>query len=154
MARIIAHRGNLYGPDKETGTNLENTMPAIRKALNLGFDVEVDVWIKDDHLWLGHDEPKEYMPAILLEMEQVWFHCKDVPSLQRMIELRERGYKNEYFYHERDTVAVTSTGYLWTYPGKEITKNSIAVLPESVPGWKIDGAYGICTDYPFKFVDV
>jgi glycerophosphoryl diester phosphodiesterase len=151
---IIAHRGNLYGPDKDTGTHIENTMFAIRKALNLGFHVEIDVRFKDDHIWLGHDEPKEYMPAILLEMPNVWFHCKDIASLQRMTELRERGFTNEYFYHEKDSVAVTSSGYLWTYPGKELTSNSIAVLPETVPGWEIDKAYAICTDYPYRYLDL
>lgn len=150
MGNIICHRSNQYGPDSVT----ENTMESIRQALNNGFDVEVDIRMKDDHLWLGHDEPKEYMPAILLEMEGVWFHCKDIESLIRMQELRERGYYPHYFYHEKDAIAVTSEGLLWTYPGKLITNQSIAVLPETSPGWDFKLARGICTDYPYRYTEL
>ena len=50
--KIIAHRGLLHGPDEK----IENAPSQIQKALNMGFDVEIDVWVTDD-LYLGHDEP-------------------------------------------------------------------------------------------------
>jgi hypothetical protein len=34
------------------------------------------------------------------------------------------------FWHSGDDVVLTSRGYLWTYPGKELTKKSICVVPE------------------------
>ena len=49
----IAHRGNLYGPDPER----ENTIEVISEALALGYDVEIDIWLVDGKLYLGHDEP-------------------------------------------------------------------------------------------------
>ena len=39
--KIISHRGNLNGPNK----NLENRLDTIEKAIQLGFDVEVDIWL-------------------------------------------------------------------------------------------------------------
>lgn len=49
--KIISHRGNLNGPNKQT----ENTIESIKLAINLGFDVEIDVWYIDNILYLGHD---------------------------------------------------------------------------------------------------
>ena len=41
--KVISHRGNLNGPNKQT----ENTIESIKTAINLGFDVEIDVWYID-----------------------------------------------------------------------------------------------------------
>ena len=43
----ISHRGNIDGPD----TGKENSPDYIIKALSLGFDVEIDVWFKDDKFY-------------------------------------------------------------------------------------------------------
>ena len=40
---LISHRGNTNGVNHEK----ENSISYIEDALNLGFDVEVDVWYKD-----------------------------------------------------------------------------------------------------------
>jgi hypothetical protein len=51
---------------------------------------------------------------------------------------------------------VTSKGYFWTYPGKQLTDKSIFVLPEILKPEESDSLinenpYGICTDYPFRY---
>ena len=38
--------------------------------------------------------------------------------------------KDTLFEHQEDDVTLTSEGYIWTYPNKQLTDNSIAVLPE------------------------
>jgi hypothetical protein len=38
--KIIAHRGNLYGPDPET----ENTIEQAERCFAICFDVELDIW--------------------------------------------------------------------------------------------------------------
>ena len=52
------------------------------------------------------------------------------------------------FWHQEDDVALTSRGFLWTYPNKRLFSNSICVLPEiqdtDLP--KIDIA-GVCSDF-------
>jgi hypothetical protein len=54
------------------------------------------------------------------------------------------------FWHQEDDVTLTSMGYLWTYPGKQLTSNSIAVLPDGkVP----DNIVGICSDFIGSFRD-
>ena len=49
---LISHRGNTNGVNHEK----ENSISYIEDALNLGFDVEVDVWYHEDNFYLRHDE--------------------------------------------------------------------------------------------------
>lgn len=135
---IISHRGNLHGPDPKT----ENTNEQICKALSAGYNVEVDVWFKNGDLYLGHDEPKDVFSILIAS--RLWFHCKNIEAVEYFIDYAARN----YFYHDEDDIAVTSNKYLWTFPGKLLTSKSIAVLPETVTGWDIRKAFGLCTDYP------
>ena len=48
------------------------------------------------------------------------------------------------FFHHEDDVTLTSQGYLWTYPGRDLTKNSIVVLPNKKPDVEVAG---ICSDF-------
>ena len=50
---LIAHRGNIDGPSE-----MENHPDHIQKALDAGFHVEVDAWVIDGEIFLGHDEPQ------------------------------------------------------------------------------------------------
>ena len=53
------------------------------------------------------------------------------------------------FWHQEDDVTLTSEGYMWTYPGKELTTNSIAVLPEEEIEVEVAG---ICSDYIVRLI--
>ena len=48
---IISHRGNLDG--RKPGR--ENKPDYIQEALDAGYDVEIDVWMINNELFLGHD---------------------------------------------------------------------------------------------------
>ena len=54
--KIIAHRGNLNGPNPLT----ENDPKRITQCIEDGYDVEIDVRFDPttETLWLGHDEPQ------------------------------------------------------------------------------------------------
>ena len=52
--KFISHRGNLNGPIQE----YENHPEYILEALKKGFNVEIDVRVKNDTFYLGHDFPK------------------------------------------------------------------------------------------------
>jgi|TARA_B100000959_G_C14826137_1_gene559891 hypothetical protein len=57
------------------------------------------------------------------------------------------------FWHQKDDVTLTSKGYMWTYPGKLLTDNSITVLPEinnDIP----KKCLGICSDYIVNYKDL
>ena len=51
---LISHRGNTNGKFE----SYENEPMYIDKAISQGFDVEIDVWMIDGILFLGHDKPQ------------------------------------------------------------------------------------------------
>ena len=134
---LISHRGNISGRLED----YENKPEYIEDTLRLGYDVEIDVWFIDGKFFLGHDEPQFKTDYKFLMNEKLWCHAKNLDAL---IEMKK--YVIHYFWHETDTVTLTSKNYIWAYPGNQPIKNSIAVLPE----WKNDdvsNCRGICSDY-------
>jgi hypothetical protein len=140
--KLIAHRGNVSG----ISTN-ENYPNYIQQSIDLGFDAEVDIrWI-DGEWWLGHDIPQYKIISPLTEFDntKVWWHCKNFAALEKL-----QGSNLNYFWHQEDDHTLTSNGYIWTYPGKDIGKKNIVVMPEMVMSlteiYKLD-CFGICSDY-------
>lgn len=144
---IIAHRGNLDGPNPEK----ENHPDYIMGAVAAGFNVEIDVWNISGKYILGHDKPQYEINLEFLSNSHFWLHCKNITALHYLTESAHCWEYSSCFYHNTDDVTLTSQGWLWTYPGKEITRMSIAVMPEKVSGWDISEAGGVCTDFPHKY---
>jgi hypothetical protein len=141
--RWILHRGLMNGPDPEK----ENKEELLWKRLAEGWDIEVDVWLVDGSLWLGHDKPTDLLQDVrLLESHHTWIHCKNIPMLQYMTEKKPGG---PFFSHDTDNAVLTSNGYIWCYPGFQAGRQSIVVMPERVPDMKVDMALigGVCSDY-------
>jgi hypothetical protein len=140
--RIISHRANLYGPDKEN----ENTPSQILLAIQKGFDVEIDFWSEDNRLFLGHDYPQHEIPIDFLRdnKDHLWIHCKNLEGLESLKHFLP---DSNYFWHQSDDFTLTSHGYIWTYPGKETTDSSVIVDLTKSPNTNIP-MFGICTDYP------
>lgn len=146
--RLIAHRGNINGPDPIN----ENKPSQIENAILNGFDVEIDIRFNpsENKFFLGHDEPQyEIDWKWLIEREPfLWVHCKDINSLYELSQVNMN-----YFWHQNDDFTLTSKGIIWTYPGKQITKNSVIVMPElntnihELINLKSLECYGICSDY-------
>jgi acyl carrier protein len=147
MIRYIAHRGNTNGPNPE----LENRPDYIRRALDAGFDVEIDVWYILGEWWLGHDEPAYAVNETFLLDGRFWLHAKHAEALGKLLNLREAGHPQiNVFYHENDAVTLTSRGYVWTYPAEkpEMTSRTIIVMPEKdlVDPHYLKQSAGICSD--------
>jgi hypothetical protein len=140
--KIISHRGNLNGPDKES----ENTPSQILLAIQKGFDVEIDFWSEDNRLFLGHDYPQHEIPIDFLRdnKDHLWIHCKNLEALESLKHFLS---DSNFFWHQSDDFTLTSNGYIWTYPGKQTTSNSVIVDLEETPKVYKD-CFGICTDYP------
>ena len=142
---LISHRGNINGKFE----SYENEPTYIDKAISEGYDVEVDVWYKDKMLWLGHDKPDYGIDFRWFRdrIGKLWVHCKNVEAV---VYFKECGYDVNYFWHEEDTLTLTSHNYLWVYPGKQPIRNSIAVMPE-VHNDDVFQCLGICSDYIEKY---
>lgn len=135
----IAHRGNIDGKDW-----MENNPKHILRAINNGFDVEVDIRYIDKKWYLGHDAPQYNVNSLFLKSisNYAWFHCKNLEALN---ELDPSQYN--FFWHQEDDFTLTSNNYIWTYPGKNIISKSIVVDLNMTKQY--ENVAGICTDYPF-----
>jgi hypothetical protein len=141
MIKLIAHRGNVTGISKN-----ENSVNHIEAALTAGYDAEVDIRYIDGAWWLGHDEPQYQIdsPFNLFDNSKIWWHCKNFSALEKL-----QGSDLNYFWHQEDDHTLTSKGFIWTYPGKEIGINNVIVMPESVMSLdeiKELKCFAICSD--------
>jgi hypothetical protein len=116
-------------------------------AIAMGYDVEIDVWKVGDKLYLGHDEPQYEINEewFIDRINNLWVHCKNVESL-----IWVSNTKLHYFWHEHDTVTLTSKNYIWAYPGKQPILNSVAVMPE-INNEDTNNCLGICSDFIKNF---
>lgn len=141
----ISHRGNINGKNE----TLENKPSYIDDAISNGYDVEIDVWWFDNQLWLGHDKPQYSVDFRWFRdrLSKLWVHCKNVDSI---VYFKECGYPINYFWHENDTVTLTSLNYIWAYPGKQPINKSISVMPE-IYNDDVTQCIGICSDVISKY---
>jgi hypothetical protein len=144
--KLISHRGNISGPN----TDRENSPEYLNEALDLGYDVEIDLWLMEGSLFLGHDMleyeiSERYLNTI---RDHAWIHCKNLLALDFC---RRSDYYN-CFSHSEDDAVLTSKGFIWAYPGKEIKSDKcVVVLPERGEQYKNlripNSFYGVCSDY-------
>jgi len=140
--KIISHRGNIDGKSK-----FENTQNQIYRAIDLGFDVEIDLWVINDNLYLGHDKPTKIcgLEFLYYNSDKLWIHAKNTEA----VEYLSAQDKLNWFWHDKDKMTITSKGYIWSNIGEYI-KNGITVCLEhtNIP----DYILGVCTDEPIKFL--
>jgi hypothetical protein len=137
--KLISHRGNINGKIIEA----ENRPDYIDDTIRLGYDVEIDLWVVDGKIYLGHDSFQyEINDEWLNErIDKLWIHCKNVESLNWI-----KNTSLHYFWHENDTLTLTSKNYIWVYPGKQPIVGSIAVMPE-IFNDDVSKCLGICSDF-------
>lgn len=148
--KLIAHRGNINGPDPSK----ENNSDYIEQAISQGFDVEIDLRYSslDKNLYLGHDEPTYKINWFWLGKykDNLWIHCKNIEALY---EFSHGTSGFNYFWHQNDDYTLTSRNYIWTYPGKPYTSKSVIVMPEwnknvnEFVDLRAYDCFGVCSDY-------
>jgi hypothetical protein len=143
---FISHRGNIDHQNHKR----ENTKNYILEALALGFDCEIDIWVIDNIIYLGHDNPVSPIDIqfLLNNKEHLWIHCKNFKAL----DFFSKNTEFNYFYHDKDHYTITSKSYIWGNINSHIINNMICVMPEKYTVLKsIKNCYGICSDYIQKF---
>lgn len=152
---VISHRGLLDGPDPTT----ENRPDTIDRAIESGFDVEIDLRLIHGEWWLGHDQAQYSVSWewLLLRGDRLWVHTKNTEALCHLNTLdrspfhRHRTPNLHYFWHDQDTVTLTSRGFMWAFPSAHTPENAIAVMPEIAHG-DLSRALGVCTDWPRTYM--
>jgi len=104
----VAHRGNFEGRNPSQ----ENSISYIKKALDRGFHVEVDVWEKSGRYLLGHDKPQYDVKGTFLQNKKLICHAKNIEAFYSMLKDK----KIHCFWHEQDLCTLTSRGWVWMYP--------------------------------------
>ena len=124
---LIAHRGNTEGRNIAK----ENSPLYIDDAISKGFDVEIDLRLVNEQLFLGHDLPQYKIEFNWLNQRKayLWIHCKNFEAINFLSKIDNQ---LNFFFHESDDVVLTSKGYLWTAPGGRVSSKSIAVMPELI----------------------
>lgn len=102
--KLIAHRGNRFGIQKEN----ENKPEYIDQAVKEGFYAEIDIWTQNEKIFLGHDEPKyEVSMQWLLERhDSLYLHAKNISAF---LYFKDRTRFNTFFHTTEDYV-ITSNG--------------------------------------------
>lgn len=153
--KFISHRGNT----QSTNLNEENNPNYIEKAIELGFEVEIDLRVHNNNLYLGHDKNQYLIDQNFLTKyrSKIWIHAKNDESLKYLSDTNE---DLNFFWHEEDSYTITSKGYVWTHFNKNselknnnftFSKKTILTLPELSDINKfndiLDKRYGgICSD--------
>jgi hypothetical protein len=160
--KYISHRGNLTQPrsqikvvDKEHINNWyvegENSPNLIEAALELGFDVEVDVWQsqynKELELLLGHDFGTYPIEMSFFEKHKskLWIHCKNFGAV--------KAFENtdyNYFWHDKDLMTLTSKGWIWTADPTLVSPSVVFMDTLSDKDRLIrlnKEIYAVCSDY-------
>jgi hypothetical protein len=135
--KLISHRGNLNGP-----SIYENVPYHIQQCLSDGVECEIDVWKIQDKFYLGHNNPEHEVDFSFLRQKGLWCHTKNLEALSEMLKQNIN-----CFWHQNDDFTLTSSGFIWTYPNKNVLNNSIIV--DNDPKWKEKNyeCYGVCSDY-------
>lgn len=141
---LISHRGNITYKDPDQ----ENNPVYIKKALNNGFHVEIDIWYTDKW-FLGHDEPQYEIDFNFLTNPKFWCHAKNKEAFLRL----KQNKSINCFWHDKDTYTLTSYGYIWCNINVPLIENSICVMPELGINGDIKKCSGICSDVIANYTD-
>lgn len=123
--KFISHRGNIQGRDK----SYENNPGVLSRVIKQGYSVEIDVWVKNGNLYLGHDEPEWEISDQFLKTnyQQLLIHCKNDEALFRLNTISIL----ELFTHADDPFTLSSKNVILIHP-HTVTKlrRGILIMPE------------------------
>lgn len=134
---IISHRGNLSGPNPK-----KENLPEHIVDVTVKYNCEVDVWVKDGKLYLGHFEPQYRVVDNFFENQSLWCHAKNLDALYYLLDLNTK-----CFYHNVDNYTLVSNGLIWAYPTMPV--NNKCIIVDVSEHWrKLNyDCFGVCTDY-------
>ena len=139
----ISHRGNINGMHD----TMENHPDYVLKTVNMGYDVEIDVWYVNNSWYLGHDNPIYEVKYEFLLNQKFWLHAKNGDAFNKLLQ----DHTLNVFWHTTEDWVLTSKRYIWTYPNKLLYANSICVLPERGYNGDLNHCEGICSDFISRY---
>lgn len=142
---LISHRGNINGKIPEA----ENNPEYIDDTIRLGYDVEIDVRLINNNLYLGHDTPdyKIDLDWLLNRKDKLWIHAKNFDALDYLI-----NYDLRIFFHEQEKqTIINKCDLIWSHDLTNLSKKSIIPLLDKFGALECDlyipVVKGICSDF-------
>lgn len=134
--KYISRKGNLFGQNPTRS----NSPDYILEALIAGFDVMVDVWLFNEKIWLGFEEPTYLTTYEFLRIPGIWANARTDEICYHLLSIG-----GIHCLHEIETTTLTSNNYMWTknnifYP------YSIAVLMPGDVIPDLNTCAGVCAD--------
>jgi len=142
--KLISHRGNITKSIPES----ENTPDYVEIALKK-YDCEVDVWLKNDSFYLGHEGPTIEVSKQFILHPGLWCHAKHYESLQALLDVNAH-----CFFHQKDDYTITSKGVIWAYPRQKGDKNTVCVHPHELALEDVKKFYGVCANNIEEYEDI
>lgn len=142
---IISYHGNINGREPDA----ENRLSYIKKALDAGWHVCVDVLFRHGGFFLPHTGGFDPIPAPLLAKQRMWCNALNAPTLDALCNVNAH-----CFFMGAQPYSLTSAQFIWTLPENILVDRSVAVFPELAdPRWLLDAEpAGICSNEPAKFL--
>jgi len=142
---VISHRGNMMGPRMGTENKKETIIDVITR---FKIPVEVDVRILNNKFYLGHDTiVEEIDPQFLIQNRHMLYVHAKTPETASF--LKEKQWPLNWFFHDKDSLTVTSKGDLWCFPGIYLPNGITVELGKKNA---IPAVYGVCTDHPLSWI--
>lgn len=145
--KIISHRANLYGIDNSR----ENNPIYIDECIQKGFDVEIDLRVKPDGFYLGHDNPvyKISDDWLIKRSGNILVHIKEIETLNFVL---EKKIDIHYFCHQDDDFTFTSNNLIWCH-NLNLSMNNKTIIPllslEQINSYYFDNIHAVCSDYAY-----
>jgi FkbM family methyltransferase len=151
MKYFISLRGNVYGNNPEQ----ENNPEYVLKAIEEGFYVTIDVWVIDNKIFLGNNEPKYDIKISFLFNKKIFCFARNIEALKLMIQFRN---KIHYSIYNND-YHLTSKGLVLTNNINELNEKIIHIVPENIDytNYKIENlnkCLGICSDNIYQYMSL
>lgn len=142
--KLISHRGNL----NEILPEKENSPQYIDEAIQQGYDVEIDIRLINNVLYLGHDTPdyKVTLEFLKFRRDYLWVHCKNFAVLSYLVDSNLR----IFFHQKEDHSIINNCDLIWSHKLSEANERSIIPLLSSddiLEYHKYKHVYGICSDF-------
>jgi hypothetical protein len=140
--KLISNKGNI------TGKLLDENNPAIvESAINIGYDVKIDLWLQENQLYLGTDKPEYKLDIDWLEKHhhKLWLHCHDLEIINKFYALDPMGVKLNYFHMESD-ILVRSSKWYNIMQLKNPINGCVFMNPENHPEYDFSQCFGIISN--------
>jgi hypothetical protein len=131
-------KDSLRWEDCGTFFGSQNIFDSVLKKTIIKWDNLIITRNKDCKLSKNLKEKQELFTDVTYSRDEIIDYCN------------KRGYDNEIFYHTNEDYVLTTSNMIIAYPGKELYKNTLCMMPENmnreITNDEFNNIIGLCSD--------